>query len=322
MAEAFPLIEASGPPRERGRQYGEQAAGRVRLGGEHYTEQLRGLSLGQQDIHALVHEYLPEIERFDPAYIEEMRGIAEGARVEFETIVLLNARTEVLKLGQRPDLRRRLAASGEPEGCTGVVALPQATQSGRLVHAQNWDWKAECAETAVVLHIKRSDGPDILTFTEAGALARSGFNAAGIAITANYLESDRDYRQLGVPLARPGLHPVETPASRVAALAVVHHVAHADGGGAQRHEAGDPDQAQRRDAPPAGPDTPLHVCPDGPGQTVATLSHGLQIDLVEAMHERPSRLIQHTDHGADRLVTPTLAYLAHARRLSSFSRMR
>ncbi len=42
--------------------------------------------------------------------------------------------------------------------------------------------------------------PDILTFTEAGGLARSGLNAAGIAITANYLESDRDYRQSGVPL--------------------------------------------------------------------------------------------------------------------------
>ena len=82
-----------------------------------------------------------------------------------------------------------------------MVALPDATSAGRLIHAQNWDWKAECAETAVILCVRREDGPDLLTFTEAGGLARSGFNAAGIAITANYLESDRDYRQLGVPLA-------------------------------------------------------------------------------------------------------------------------
>jgi isopenicillin-N N-acyltransferase-like protein len=52
-----------------------------------------------------------------------------------------------------------------------------------------------------VLRVRREDGPDILTFTEAGGLARSGLNAAGIAITANYLESDRDYRDIGVPLA-------------------------------------------------------------------------------------------------------------------------
>jgi isopenicillin-N N-acyltransferase like protein len=141
------------------------------------------------------------MERFDPAYVEEMRGIAEGAGLAFESVALLNARTEILKLGQRPDLRARLSGVEPPDGCTGVVALPDATPAGRLIHAQNWDWKAECAETAVILCVRREDGPHLLTFTEAGGLARSGFNAAGIAITANYLESDRDYRQLGVPLA-------------------------------------------------------------------------------------------------------------------------
>ena len=107
-------------------------------------------------------------------------------------------------MAQRPDLRARLAGSlakEPPDGCTGVVALPGATREGRLIHAQNWDWKVECAETAVVLRIRRDDGPDVLTFVEAGGLARSGMNSAGIAITANYLESDRDYGQVGVPLA-------------------------------------------------------------------------------------------------------------------------
>ena len=56
-------------------------------------------------------------------------------------------------------------------------------------------------ETAVVLCVRRDNGQDLLTFTEAGGLARSGFNTAGVAITANYLECDRDYRRLGVPLA-------------------------------------------------------------------------------------------------------------------------
>jgi isopenicillin-N N-acyltransferase-like protein len=79
--------------------------------------------------------------------------------------------------------------------------MPSVTAEGKLIHAQNWDWKVECAETAVVLKIRRDDGPDILTFTEAGQLARSGLNSAGIAITANYLECERDYREIGVPLA-------------------------------------------------------------------------------------------------------------------------
>jgi isopenicillin-N N-acyltransferase-like protein len=152
-------------------------------------------------VDQLVTEYLPIIEAFDPTYIEEMRGIAEGAGVAFADVALLNARTEILKLAARPDLRAQLMQREGPDGCTGLVALPQATGNGEVIHAQNWDWKAECAEAAVVLRIRREDGPDILTFTEAGGLARSGFNASGIGITANYLESDRDYAQAGVPLA-------------------------------------------------------------------------------------------------------------------------
>jgi len=198
MTEAFPLIEVSGPPRERGRQYGRQAADRIALGIRHYTAQLERAGFDASAIRDLVAEFAPRMDAFEPAYVEEMRGIAEGAGVDFEAVALLNARTEILKLGRQPELRRRLA--GE-DACTGVVALPEATQGHRLIHAQNWDWKVECAETAVVLCVRRDDGPDLLTFTEAGGLARSGFNSAGVAITANYLECDRDYRRLGVPLA-------------------------------------------------------------------------------------------------------------------------
>jgi isopenicillin-N N-acyltransferase-like protein len=201
MIEPFPLIEISGPPHERGRQYGQQAADRIRKGVAHYTSQLHQLSLDAAAIVELVRDYRPVIEQFEPAFIEEMLGIAEGAGISFEEIALLNARTEILKLAQRPDLRRRLATTQDQDGCTAVAVLPEATKAGRLIHAQNWDWKRECAETAIVLRVRRDDGPDLLTFTEAGGLARSGFNAAGIAVTANYLESDRDYRQVGVPLA-------------------------------------------------------------------------------------------------------------------------
>ena len=200
MVEPFPLIEISGAPRERGRQYGRQAADRIHKGTSHYLAQLKDLSLDRDGIASLVRDYLPVIEAFEPAYIEEMRGIAEGAAISFEDVALLNARTEILKLAN-PAVRARLLTQEDPDGCTGVVVLPQASQAGRLIHAQNWDWKRECAETAVVLKVRRSDGPDLLTFTEAGALGRCGFNAVGIAITANYLESDRDYRQVGVPLA-------------------------------------------------------------------------------------------------------------------------
>ncbi|MCG6122819.1 MAG: C45 family peptidase [Microvirga sp.] len=196
MIAPFPLVDVSGSPHERGVMHGRQARERILVGISHYVAQLKTLDLDAAGLRAAVEAFLPVVEGFDPAYVEEMRGIAEGADVSFEEIVLINARTEVLKLAER-----RQAASADPDGCTALVVLPGASADGALIHAQNWDWKRDCLESSIVLRIRRNDGPDILTFTEAGALARTGFNAAGVAITGNYLESDRDYTQIGVPLA-------------------------------------------------------------------------------------------------------------------------
>lgn len=200
MVDPCQFIEVAGPPQERGVQYGRAAGERIALGVRHYREQLARSDFGEREIEAAAQQLLPVIEGFDPGFVPEMRAIARGAEQPLWAIVLLNARTEMLQIAH---LRRGAdAADDDPDGCTGVVVLPQATRHGRLIQAQNWDWKAECAQTAVVLKVHGQAGaPDFLTFTEAGALARSGFNAAGISITANYLECDRDYRHTGVPLA-------------------------------------------------------------------------------------------------------------------------
>ena len=196
---AFPLYEISGSPRERGRSYGEQARQRIARSIEHYSAQAGRLKLDPADLDRIIGSYIPVVRKFDAAYLDEMQGIAEGANVRLEDIFLLNARTEVMKLALNPALRAQFLAETS-DGCTSVKVTRDATQDGEIIHAQNWDWKEECAETGVVLRILREDGPDVLTFTEAGMLARSGFNSAGISITGNNLESDRDYRRVGVPL--------------------------------------------------------------------------------------------------------------------------
>jgi len=197
----FPFIEVHGSPRERGRRYGELAAGRVERGIRHYLAQFTHYGLDGSAIRKHVEAYLPRIRDYDGDLIEEMLGISEGAKVDFEAVVLLNARTELLHEAREFARHARDDEKQAPDGCTGVVVLPQAAADGRLIHALNWDWKAECAETSVVLHVRRDDGPDVLIFAEAGAVARAGLNSAGIAITANYIESDRDFEKPGIPLA-------------------------------------------------------------------------------------------------------------------------
>lgn len=193
--DPFPLIELSGGAEARGRAYGQAAAARIRLGLAHYGAQLAADASAAR-IRRIALEFLPRIEAFAPHFVPEMRGIATGANVELADIVMLNCRTEVLQLARRTKEPEKV-----PDGCTGAIILPEATADGALLHGQNWDWKRECAETTVVLRVRRDDGPDLLTMVEAGGMARCGLNAAGIAITANYLRSDRDYAQEGVPLS-------------------------------------------------------------------------------------------------------------------------
>ncbi|WP_421851376.1 C45 family autoproteolytic acyltransferase/hydolase [Oricola sp.] len=200
MNYTCPLIEISGKPHARGVQYGKVARPQIERGVRHYVGQLEKLGFGRHKIHETVRAYLPVMEAYDIDCVDEMRGIAEGAELPLEDIAFLNARTEVVKLGQNPQLREKAGLAGLSDECTSALALPAATRDGTVIQGQNWDWKLECAESTVVLKIRRDDGPDVLTFTEAGGLARSGMNSAGIAITSNYLDCERDYRELGIPL--------------------------------------------------------------------------------------------------------------------------
>lgn len=194
LTSPFPLVEISGSPYLRGVQYGQAARQRIAKSIEIYSVQLLDMGYSWADIRSFANGFVPNIDAFEPDYAEEMRGIAEGANCDFEGIVLINARTEIMQLA------RRQARLPDPDGCTGAIILPQASANNEVIHGQNWDWRAECAESAIVLKVRRDNGPDLLTFTEAGGLARNGLNSIGTAITANYLESERDYTQVGVPL--------------------------------------------------------------------------------------------------------------------------
>ena len=197
--QQFPFVSVCGTAHERGLQYGQQAADRVRGSTRLYGQTLVDLGYSDQARARLIDHFAKEIENFAPHYLDEMRGIAKGAGVDFQDIVMINARTEVLAKARAEKVKQ---ADQEPgDGCTGALILPERSANGNLLHGQNWDWRAECADTSVVLRVRNDHGPDFLTFVEAGGLARSGFNSAGVSITANYLESDRDFRQLGVPLS-------------------------------------------------------------------------------------------------------------------------
>ncbi|HTD03731.1 C45 family peptidase, partial [Undibacterium sp.] len=194
----FPLVEVSGSAYERGVQHGRAVPERVKGSVALYRDQLarRGVSIEVTDM--LARQVVPKICAFDESYFDEMKGIADGAGVTIEEIILINCRTEMMyghaSLGA--------AREALDDGCTGLIVLPAASETGRLIHAHNWDWRDACVDTGIVLKVKKNGaGPDMLMFTEAGTLGRHGFNEAGLSLSGNFLTSDRDYKgEADVPL--------------------------------------------------------------------------------------------------------------------------
>ena len=197
--QPFPFVAVSGAPYERGVQYGKAVPEQVKRSIGLYGGTLDELGFTVPEKARLIGQFAKEIAAFGAHYLDEMRGIADGAGVSLDDIVLVNARTEIVAQARR-EKNRPEAEDDAVDGCTGAIILQECSSTGRVIHGMNWDWRAECADTAIVLRVSREDGPDFMTFVEAGALARCGMNEAGIAITANYLESERDYRQSGIPL--------------------------------------------------------------------------------------------------------------------------
>ncbi|SDE22287.1 isopenicillin-N N-acyltransferase like protein [Variovorax sp. CF079] len=200
----FPLVDVSGTPHARGVQHGRAVPERVARSIALYKSQLGKRGVDEATLRRLAQSMAQVIEAYDATYLEELRGIAEGAGATLEDVITINCRTEMM-FGHA-DLQQSLEApakapSSEDGDCTGLLVLPGRSATGRLMHAHNWDWREECVDTGIVLRIRREEGPDILSFTEAGALARHGFNANGVSLTGNSLSSDEDFRKgAGVPL--------------------------------------------------------------------------------------------------------------------------
>lgn len=196
-ANDFPLFDLAGSAEDIGLAYGRQAGDYVQRSIAIYRTAFLQKGVSWERARQVARDFAPQIERYHPAFFAEIRAIARGAEVPFEDIVAINARTELL-YGQRPVVPK--APEADTDGCTGAIALPEATANGHTLHGQNWDWRDECADSSVVLRIRPAEGLPMLIFVEAGILARCGLNAAGVAITGNFLQTDHDYGLPGVPV--------------------------------------------------------------------------------------------------------------------------
>jgi isopenicillin-N N-acyltransferase-like protein len=175
-------VEVSGTPYEMGFQYGS-ACPEI---GKMFDMTCKALELERDAAISLTPKYIPFIEAYSPDIADEMKGMAEGAKVDLREIVFLNIWYELSSRGLM--------------GCTSFAASGEATSNGELIIGQNLDMIPAWEEMLVLLRMKPTKGPNVLAVTIAGLLGLLSLNSAGLALDGNML-AHRDFMGFseGVP---------------------------------------------------------------------------------------------------------------------------
>ncbi len=195
-------VRVEGASYQRGQQYGRQAADRVRLSVQAYQRAFAYFAgWDWATVRREAARFEAPVGKFRPAYLEEMRGIADGAGLDLTDVLAINVRTEVMysaKARQAPLAEG--AGRYPPAECSAFARVPApGSREGPVIIGQNWDWLLHSARTLVVLEARLDDGPDFVTVVEAGLLAKAGMNAAGLGLGTNALVTDADVGEPGLP---------------------------------------------------------------------------------------------------------------------------
>lgn len=181
MNLAYPLYVAKGSHCELGRQHGEQCRPQLLAFLDYLGQVLR---LSRDEIQNRALRFLGLFEQHCPHLVEEVRGLAEGARVSLAEALAVQIRGE---LGQ--------ASSA---ACTAFVIGRRGTASGQVLIGQNSDVEPDYEPLAYVLRLEPIGKPAILMWTFGGQIGYHGLNSAGVAHFANSLGGGPAWR-FGLP---------------------------------------------------------------------------------------------------------------------------
>ncbi len=184
MTDTLAPLVLNGTPRERGRQHGETLREKIHahlarwldfLGEDTGLDPRRYLAQMLADTN-----FIPAAERWTPDLLDELRGIAEGAKADFDLIFgrMLSDEEPWYRLGVK------LGEGVFGENCS-TLGVFEAGQPHPVI-AQNMDtaWVMDGAQT--LLHIKEpGQAVEALVFTAAGKISLCGMNNFGVGICCN-----------------------------------------------------------------------------------------------------------------------------------------
>jgi isopenicillin-N N-acyltransferase-like protein len=208
----LPLVRAGGRHGDLGFQVGAARADQVRHMVDTYRRLFRdereqlGVTDWSEGVR-VAHRYLPFIQRELPQYVDEMRGLAQGAAVAFDDILVLNTIESI-------------TADRLHLGCTSLAMNGEASADGAVLVAHNEDWYPEDVEDVFLVRAEPEGEPPFLAVSYGGLLPNVGFNAAGIAQCCDTVYST-DVR-LGIPRTIVARHVLAAATLEEAAEAALH----------------------------------------------------------------------------------------------------
>ncbi len=221
-------LPAGASARDWGRIHGESFRGEVRALAQiriYLCTKVGGFKNANQ-VLAAARAHLPVLERYDADLHAELVGIAEGAAVTPEEIVVANHYTDLRDLDPDPKTWQpaptrdapnaaRTGQGAEGLGGDGCSVLWAESPSGRIL-AQTWDMHATAIPYVMMLHVPARDGrPAASLLTVTGCLGMAGMNAARVAVAINNLFStDATLGVIWSAMVRRALYETSAAAAR------------------------------------------------------------------------------------------------------------
>ncbi len=187
------VLVLEGTPYERGLTHGKTLKQEIHEVVALWKSQLANQAKTDADvfIETFLEEtrFGPAIEKWTPGLLDEVRGIADGAEMDFDTIYAFQLMDEIW-----------LYQSGlEGEACSAIAFERQGDRPALV--AQNMDLEPFREGYQVLLHVKHPDSDlESLFLTCAGLIVTTGMNNSPLGIAVNAM-GQMDYGTEGLPVA-------------------------------------------------------------------------------------------------------------------------
>jgi hypothetical protein len=187
------VVDLSGTPYQMGQVHGQTLKTEIRDLVERWKKDLEKTYGVEAEV--FIREFLkktdfkPAMERWTPGLLDEVRGISDGAGIDFDTIYAYQLIDEVWAIGPDVDLAK----------CTSIGA---SKRSGKpAIVSQTLDIPAFYHGYQTVLRIRdaRDEGLETLVFTIPGVVAANGLNSRSIGVCVNAV-TQLAYSPKGLPV--------------------------------------------------------------------------------------------------------------------------